>query len=136
MDQEGHPRHAGDVSLKDVRSAAAGRFLQELTPSPGWSFAHSGLTNADALARLLVESDEWLDDPSGNRMRRLRLRDHEANLVVGVEYVWYERHRSVVYGMTIRNAGPTPIPHLTNLRSTDVTFSPLQPIGAPTVHTI
>jgi alpha-galactosidase len=130
-------RRAGAINLRDAFAAAApGAFPARLADGPGVSFAHSGLSNAEAMARLVVEADQRDDGDPEQPRRRMRLRDSEIELVVTLEYEGRPRHDAVLYGMTIANRGQRPIPLLTGLLSSDVAFAPLAPLGAPIVHTI
>ena len=128
---------AASVNLLDAfTTPPPGRFPTHLESGPGLSLSYAGLSHNEVLSRLQVTDDQFDDSAPDQRTRTVQLTDPANGLEVTLEYVYYPKHDSVVYGATLKNSGDGVIEHISTLRSYDLVFEPLQSLGDPTVHTI
>ena len=131
------PVDAASVNLLDAfTTPPPGRFPTHLASGPGLSLSYAGLSHDEVLSRLQVTDDQFYDSAPDQRTRTVQLTDPANGLDVTLEYVYYPKHDSVVYGATLKNNGDGVIEHISTLRSYDLVFEPLQSLGDPTVHTI
>lgn len=128
---------AKDLKLADIfEKLPESRFAENISDGPGLSLSYSGLKADEIMNRLEVEEDKIECADPDRPVRRVGLKDPVNGLSVAIEYTLYQEHNAILYGAVIKNNGNENIEHLTALCSYDLTFSPLQALGNPGIHTV